>query len=74
MDVDNILLAMEELERWKRRKLTLEKDLVGLTNEMKKGVTNELKKVNTQIDYYQDLICDMKKKFSPPTILEFAKR
>lgn len=74
MNIQNILIALEELEHWQKRKATLEKDLLGLEDEVKKGVLNELKKVNTQVTYYQDLIRDMKRKFSPPTMLELAKR
>ncbi len=65
---------MEELERWEKRKITLQDDLVGLEDEVKRGVLNELKKVKTQIDYYQDLLKDMKMKISPPTMLELARK
>jgi len=65
---------MDELERWQKRKEALEKDLVGLEDEVKKGLLNELEKVKVQIAYYQDLIKDMKKKFSPATLLELAKK
>ncbi|MCK4613308.1 MAG: hypothetical protein KAU14_00775 [Thermoplasmata archaeon] len=74
MNIQNILLALEELEHWQKRKVALEKGLLSLEAEVRKGVLNELKKVNTQIIYYQDLIRDMKKKFSPPTMLELARR
>jgi len=74
MNIQNILLAMEELERWEKRKITLQDDLVGLEDEVKRGVLNELKKVKTQIDYYQDLLKDMKMKISPPTMLELARK
>jgi hypothetical protein len=74
MNVQNILLAMEELERWQKRKSTLQRDLVGLETEVKRGVLNELKKVNTQIGYYKDLIHDMKMKVSPPSMLDLARK
>ena len=69
-----IIDRMEELERWQKRKSTLEKDLVGLKAEVKRGVLNELKKVNTQIGYYKDLIRDMKMKVSPPSMLDLARK
>lgn len=74
MNIQNILLAMEELERWQKRKITLERELPGLEAEVRRGVLNELKKVNTQIAYYQDLIHDMKMKISPPTMLDLARK
>ena len=74
MNVQNVLLAMEELERWQRRKISLLEELVGLEDEMKKGVLNELKKIDTQIDYYRDLIKDMKMKMSPPSMLGLARK
>lgn len=74
MNIQNILLAMEELERWQKRKIALKGDLIELEDEVKKGVLNELKKVNTQISYYQDLIRDMKMKIGPPTMLELARK
>lgn len=74
MNVHNILLAMEELERWQKRKATLEQDLVGLEDEVRRGVINELKKVNTQISYYHDLISDMKMKVHPPSMLDMARK
>jgi len=74
MNIQNILLAMEELERWENRKITLQKDLIGLETEVRRGVLNELKKVNTQITYYKDLIRDMKMKISPPSMLDLARK
>jgi hypothetical protein len=74
MNVRNILLAMEELEQWKKRKVCLEQDLVGLEDEVRNGVLNELKKINTQIDYYHDLIRDMKVKVHPPSMLHMARK
>lgn len=74
MNVQNILLALEELERWQRRRISLIEDLIGLEDEMKKGVLNELKKVDTQIGYYRDLIKDMKMRTCPPTMLGLARK
>ena len=74
MNVQNILLAMEELERWERRKVSLHEELIGLEDEMKKGVLNELKKIDTQIEYYKDLIRDMKMKTSPPSMLGLSRK
>jgi len=74
MNIQNILLAMEELKLWQKRKSNLQTDLPLLRKEVRIGVLNELKKIDTQIAYYQDLIRDMKKRYSPPTILELVKK
>lgn len=74
MNVHNILLAMEELERWEKRKATLEGNLLDLRDEVRRGVINELRTVNTQISYYQDLIRDMKMRINPPCFLHMTRK
>ena len=56
---DKILEALNELERWERRKIKVKERL-----EKDEADISELERINEQISHYQNLLQDMKRKMS----------
>ena len=56
---DKILEALKELERWENRR-----EKVKLRIKNNEGDTSELERIEEQINYYQKLLSEMKKKIS----------
>ena len=59
MNEVSVLSALNELERWKRKKAEMHEDL---------------KRVNMQVSYYEDLVEDMKKEVSPTTLAKLLNQ
>ena len=56
---DKILEALKELERWENRR-----EKVKLRIKNNEGDASELERIEEQINYYQKLLSEMKKKIS----------
>ena len=56
---DKILEALKELERWESRKVKVEERL-----EKDEADVSEIERINEQINHYQNLLQDMKRKMS----------
>ena len=56
---DKILEALKELERWENRKVKVEERL-----EKDEADVSEIERINEQINHYQNLLLDMKRKMS----------
>ena len=56
---DKILEALKELERWENRKVKVEERL-----EKDEADVSEMERINEQINHYQNLLQDMKRKMS----------
>tara|TARA_B100000945_G_scaffold71995_1_gene54955 strand:+ start:1828 stop:2055 length:228 start_codon:yes stop_codon:yes gene_type:complete len=56
---DKILEALKELERWENRKVKVEERL-----EKDEADVSEIERINEQINHYQNLLQDMKRKMS----------
>ena len=56
---DKILEALKELERWENRQ-----EKVKLRIQNNEGDSSELERIEEQINYYQKLLSEMKKKIS----------
>jgi len=57
-EISSILETLRELEKWRKRKELLEK---------------ELKEVERQISYYEGVITDMKSKISPEKLTDLFR-
>jgi predicted nucleic acid-binding Zn-ribbon protein len=67
-DLDEQLrVAQLELEDWKEKQVSLEKQLSG-TEEEEKAIQAELAHAEEQIAYYESLQSDMKKELDPPKL------
>ena len=56
---DKILEALKELERWESRKVKVEERL-----EKDEADVSVIERINEQINHYQNLLQDMKRKMS----------
>jgi len=56
---DKILVALQELEKWQKRKIKVKERL-----ERNDADITELDRINEQITHYEGLLQDMKKKMS----------
>ena len=56
---DKILEALKELERWESRKVKVKERL-----EKDEADVSEIERINEQINHYQNLLQDMKRKMS----------
>ena len=56
---DKILEALKELERWENRKVKVEERL-----EKDEADVSEIERIDEQINHYQNLLQDMKRKMS----------
>ena len=56
---DKILEALKELERWESRKIKVKERL-----EKDEADVSEIERINEQINHYQNLLQDMKRKMS----------
>ena len=65
MDTANILLALEERDRWKEREEDLQNELKHAPKEEKKAKHKELAQIKEQVAYYDALAKDMKKSVRP---------
>lgn len=65
MDTKNILLALEERDRWKEREEDLQNELKQAPKEEKKAKHKELAQIKEQVAYYDALAKDMKKSVRP---------
>jgi hypothetical protein len=63
-----ILLALRELELWRRREEELLRELEALPPQERASNHANLEKVRRQIAYYTALIKDMKKEVRPPKL------
>lgn len=68
-----ILLAIEELEMWKKRENEFKNLLEKATGEERTRLKKELEKVSEQVDYYEALIRDMKKELRPIKITDVLR-
>ncbi|MDI6855441.1 MAG: hypothetical protein QMD21_01475 [Candidatus Thermoplasmatota archaeon] len=68
-----ILLAIEELEMWKKRENEFKNLLEKATGEERTRLKKELEKVSEQVDYYEALIGDMKKELRPIKITDVLR-
>ncbi|MDI6709034.1 MAG: hypothetical protein QME47_08135 [Candidatus Thermoplasmatota archaeon] len=68
-----ILLAIEELEMWKKRENEFKNLLEKATGEDRTRLKKELEKVSEQVDYYEALIRDMKKELRPIKITDVLR-
>ena len=65
VNTDSIILALDELNRWKGRQERLHGEIASLSSDEKAVRKQELVKVNQQIAYYDALSKDMKKEIRP---------
>ena len=68
LEVDKVLLAIEELRRWEKRREELAR------NEAGKVTTEELARVRQQITYYDGLLQDMKRRAHPASMPRFINQ
>lgn len=68
MDVEKILIAIEERERWKERELELKNEIKSSSRGEREAKREELQKVKVQVAYYDALTRDMKKSVNPSNI------
>jgi hypothetical protein len=65
MDTENILLALEERDRWREREEDLQNELKDAPKSEKKAMQKELAQIKEQVAYYDALAKDMKKSVRP---------
>lgn len=70
MDESSIIIAHEELKKWERRHSSLKKKLEGLSRAERRERRDELKRIQSQIIYYQNLLQEMKKEIKPPRTMQ----
>lgn len=70
LNAESILEALKEHEFWTRRLQVQKRNLKHIPKEMRPEVEEEIVKIKQQISYYEHLLRDMKKDFSPPRIEE----
>ena len=68
MDVEKILLALQERDRWKERELELENEIKSAPKEEKTARREELEQIKEQVAYYDALTKDMKKSVKPSKV------
>ena len=70
MDDKNILIALEELNKWEKRYKETKNKLKNSNGNLKKKRISEIKFIEKQISYYFNLIIEMKNAINPnrPTI------
>lgn len=68
MDVEKILIAIEERERWKERELELKNEIKSSPKGEREEKKEELQRVKVQVAYYDALTRDMKKSVNPSNI------
>ena len=66
-------MTIDELERWKCRREQLRSSMKKMSRELKNSRLNELRNIERQIAYYNDLVCQMKRKVSPTTLSGFCR-
>gem|GEM_PF-2924545 len=65
---DDILLAIDELGKWRERREGAMEELENLPPENREPIESKMNKINKQIAYYDSLISDMKKEMNPPRV------
>ncbi len=73
MKSKEILIAIEELEKWKKRKEEVKNARKTASDIEKTQMKKELEKINEQIEYYAGLIKDMKKDIKPPSVEDILR-
>ena len=68
LEVEKVLLAIEELRRWEKRREELARSLPGEANP------EEVARVRQQITYYDGLLQDMKRRAHPDTMPRFISQ
>jgi|GEM_PF-1137943 len=71
MDGKKIILTIQELKMWKRRRDELNRELKKLPRRERMLRKGELVKIEQQIEYYSKLIHDMKKTVRPAGLSSF---
>ena len=72
MESDKIIMAIDELDMWVRRTEDIRRSLKECKKtgdaEEERYLRGELAKAEEQVDYYEELVKDMKKALSPNTV------
>ena len=68
LEVDKVLLAIEELRRWEKRRDELTRSGPG------KASAEEIARVRQQITYYDGLLQDMKRRAHPDNMPRFISQ
>lgn len=68
MDVEKILLALEERDRWLERESELKEEIKASPKEEKAAKKEELERIREQVAYYDALAKDMKKSVQPSKV------
>jgi chromosome segregation ATPase len=59
MEVENVLLALEEREKWIKRRKKLQKRLAKV-QKRKKSVLKDLEKVRKQVSHFEEILTSLK--------------
>lgn len=59
MEVENVLLALEEREKWIKRRKKLQKRLAKV-QKRKKSVLENLEKVRKQVSHFEEILTSLK--------------
>jgi hypothetical protein len=73
MDVEKILLALEERDRWLERESELVEEIKTSPKEERAAKKEELEKIKEQVAYYDALAKDMKKSVKPTKVSHLLK-
>ena len=73
MNEKAILLAIQELESWKRREKNLKGKMKSMTREERRLSSRELERIKEQVYHYKKLIKEMKSEISPPSTSGFLE-
>ena len=72
LKTNRILTALRELQKWEEIRTKLKDQIhTNIIISEKKDRRLDIKKVNSQINYYDSLTKDMKKDCRPSTLIEF---
>jgi len=70
LDETSIILALDELNRWQDRYDHLRQYLAYAPRSERYHRIDDLKRLEQQVIYYQDLIREMKREFNPPKAIQ----
>ncbi len=74
LEESSIIQALDELDRWQLRYDNLRQQLALAPRSVINNRANDLKRIEHQILYYQNLVRDMKRQLNPPKTVEFMHR
>ncbi len=74
LEESSIIQALDELNRWQERYETLRRQLAAAPRTVILHRANDLKRLEQQVLYYQNLVKEMKRELNPPKTVEFMHR